>query len=235
MPINEGIEVNVNELAQVRERRSFGFRPVKDDRDFQLTSLFLGATVPPPDNKYKYWYPGALLNQNGFPHCTAFGAKGRQLGSPIRQGKEIDTTLLYNMAQQRDEWEGTNYDGTSNRAVQDVLREWGYVDSYYFCQNMDELWKWLLDDGMLILGTAWTEGMDDPDAKGYIHPTGDLLGYHAHLLTGGYYKKKAKGQNSWGKAWGINGFYWITADELEHLVFTGPWWGEAIAIKELKK
>jgi hypothetical protein len=75
-------------------------------------------------------------------------------------------------------------------------------------------------------GTLVTDGflshnsMFDPDADGFIHPSGSLAGGHAILLDGrNRTQKKNRLKNSWGRGWGDSGFCWLADEDLQYLLF----------------
>lgn len=56
--------------------------------------------------------------------CVGFGSSRAM---SLLNRRRYDARWLYHMAQEIDEWEGTNYEGTSVRAGMDVLRLYGHA------------------------------------------------------------------------------------------------------------
>ena len=74
-------------------------------------------------------------------------------------------------------------------------------------------------NGPAVIGVAWYEGMFTPDDKGFIKPTGGILGGHCVLVRAVNVKKKYFTiRNSWGGEWGVNGDCYITFGDMEKLL-----------------
>jgi hypothetical protein len=89
--------------------------------------------------------------------------------------------------------------------------------------------------GPAVLGINWHEGMWHPDADGFIHPTGSVVGGHAILARAvrivwrnghgpatmdnvDVQKSYVTLRNSWGRDWGLGGDCRITVLELNALL-----------------
>lgn len=209
------------------------------DRGFLMKSL-----IPQKiDRKFKYWNPNFWWgNQGNTPQCVAYSWCHWLAAGPITQidsrsrfkdGKPVDPTLLYRMAQDNDEWAGNDYDGTSVRAGAKVLKNNNYIHSYYWAWRVDEVVNALLTLGPVVVGTNWTEGMFYPSEEGIIKPTGRIAGGHAYLLDGvNMTKGLIRIKNSWGKEWGNKGFAYISLHDMNTLIKAN---GEACIAKEINK
>lgn len=217
---------------------ALGLRPtetVSKDAEYPIVRA-LGALVPftaLPTSKY--WYDSKHTYQNGHPHCAAHGANSLLPSSPLRQ-KGIDPAWLYHEAQLIDEWPGENYDGTSCRAVVDVLRTHGYIENYFWAQGIDEFYNWILspNGGPALLAVPWLEGMLATDPKGFIHATGREVGGHLVKIKGANQRtRKVRICNWWGDWWGQKGEAWISQADIVELVFRR--WGQICCVTERKK
>jgi hypothetical protein len=144
-----------------------------------------------------------VLDQGATPQCVAYSCANWLSCLPIRT--IVDTPAyeqaLYDRAQQIDEWPGENYEGTSVRAGFKVLQEQGHLPNYVWAQSEMDIFEFVATTGPVVMGTDWYSDMFNPDAEGYLNPTGNVVGGHAWLIYGVeqdfYYM-----QNSWGQ-WGI--------------------------------
>jgi hypothetical protein len=106
----------------------------------------------------------------------------------------------------------------------------GRLSAYAFAANADEA-REFVRIGPIVVGTNWTNAMFEPDAKGFVRPTGATAGGHCYLLVGDL---PAEGallfQNSWGCSWGINGRFKMKYADFDRLFGK---YGEACAAVEL--
>ena len=187
---------------------------------------------------YRYWKPGAVLDQGNTPKCVAYSWLALLLAGPVRNKKLPDVNWLYDECQANDEWPGSSYDGTSVRAGAKVLQREGYLSEYIWAYDSDTVARWVLEHGPVVLGTDWLSGMDQADADGFIHAEGMNMGGHAYLATGVNLAKVcpdgSRGAlrivNSWGTEYGQGGMVWLSLADAGRLIAQ---WGEAAAPKEL--
>jgi hypothetical protein len=181
----------------------------KDERDnqYRMRAMqpLLGPLVPP--RTHAYHEPHQRLNQGTLPHCVAFAGKGFVLAAPIMQDPGYDTTAIYHLCQDMDEWPGSEYDGTSVRALMKVLTAKHWISGYVWGQSIEEVTTWMNHGfGTVIVGTNWYASMDDVDSKGFIQAppsTATPIGGHAYRIN--WYDAKKDGYlvvNSWGLSWG---------------------------------
>lgn len=169
----------------------------------------------------KFWQTGVVLDQGDTPQCVAFA------WSQFLQTAPIETALpsldypaaLYASAQQLDEFSGEDYDGTSVRGGVKALQAQGRIANYVWSHSADEVRRFILTHGIVVMGTDWYDAMFEPDSKHFIKPRGQIAGGHAWLLTGYSQKQRAfRMINSWGTSWGDRGHAWIRFDDLKFLL-----------------
>ena len=199
--------------------------PAPDVRDQKYLMRSVVAE-PPTLPRYRHYKCGATLDQGPHPHCVGYAWAAWLAAAPLMTMDGPQPQIIYHAAQQADEWPGDAYSGTSVRAGAKVLVALGHVASYVWAFSAEDVATWLLSGhGSVVAGTAWTNGMMYPNDKGFIAPTGNLVGGHAYLITG---HNRVSGVfrllNSWSKAWGQNGRAWITGEHLDALIRDG---GEA--------
>ena len=82
----------------------------------------------------------------------------------------------------------------------------GRLAAFAFAENTNEIDDWINNNGPVVVGTAWTNDMFNPDSTGLVKPTGAVAGGHCYLMLE---KVDADDtyvfQNSWGASWGHNG------------------------------
>lgn len=127
---------------------------------------------------------------------------------------EQDAISIYSWATRLDPWEGdyppedTGSDGLS---VTKVLRRFGYVDRYRHVFKFFQLVN-ALQNGPVLVGTVWRDGMFHPDSDGFVTESGPVVGGHEYLAVGvvvvdGYDKGYVEFANSWGSSWGDFGYF----------------------------
>lgn len=199
------------------------------DRDFPMALALEDVPLPP----WRYWrLPLVRLNQNGYPHCVAYATEHWSAAAPVMTSPTNATAdALYARCKQLDGLP-PNTDGTYVRIALKVMQEQNRVARYLWATSLDELKRWVLLNGSVVAGTAWHDGMSNPDAKGVMHPTGALAGGHAYLVVGySSIRRMFRCLNSWGEWWSQGGQAWIGEDDLWRLIRDS---GEAVGIEELK-
>lgn len=196
------------------------------DRRF-LMSRVLPVRAPRPRTlPYRL---GATLDQGSSSQCVGYSNRHKLAAAPIMvtTGRGLSAFEIYHGAQMNDEWPGESYDGTSVRGAFKFLSSLGYLKSYVWAQSVEECHKFLHDGwGTIVVGTDWYDAMFDPNAKGFVRPTGAMAGGHAYhlfwsvaldstshrvtdLALADPTHSEVWFQNSWGTNWGIrlNGQY----------------------------
>lgn len=171
------------------------------------------------ERRSRYWFvPGGALDQWRTPQCVAYSLDHLLVAHP-RPKAHIHTAYLYAEAQKVDYWPGEDYEGTSVDGGLQVLRREGRVHEYRWTRDINVLAAGIASVGPAAVGTNWTTGMANPDARGFIVPTGDSLGGHAYLLDGVSMTRRVfRILNSWGQTWGRKGRAYITFDDMQTLL-----------------
>jgi len=150
------------------------------------------------------WFCGTTLDQGREGACVGYGWAHERAARPvIRSVTEADAFSLYNRAQELDEWAGEDYDGTSVIAGAKAAEERGWLKEYRWAFGLQDLLMAISYHGPVVLGVNWWEGMRDPDIKGFIHVTGDVIGGHCLLARGvNVPARTVLLHQSWGPDWG---------------------------------
>lgn len=182
---------------------------------------------------YEY---GPVLDQDDpdpTGHCGGFGPTDWENTAPIRaKHANSDAHALYYAIVASAGYPNSE-DGVEMRWVAKYLKSIGKIGAYAWASSLDEVRYWLALKSNLIVGTNWTTGMEEPDARGFIAPNGRIAGGHCYDLIG--YDGKADVitlLNSWGD-WGpLHGIAKIKAIDFWKLMQSG---GEVIAGLEIAK
>ena len=186
------------------------------------TSEYLQCTTTQaPEIVTKKWDDYAYLDQGPDGACVGFGTSGELAAEPDSVSN-VDYTFamsIYNEAKTVDEWPGTDYEGTSVLAGAKVAKSRGYYSDYLWADNELDMARTISNFGPVIIGIDWYDGMMDPDSRGFLHPTGNVVGGHCVVVIGidaenGFYTIR----NSWGKSWGDNGEAKISRADMTKLI-----------------
>lgn len=189
--------------------------------DEQSRSFPIRTLVADKKPRSYTWAIRTTLDQGTEGACVGFSWAHELASRPvIIDGiKERDGLAIYQEARTLDEWPGEDYDGTSVLAGAKAVIATGYMKEYRWGFGLQDLILAVGYAGPGVLGTNWYEGMFEPDAKGFIHPTGRLVGGHAILIRGvNVTKKYVTLHNSWGSDWGKNGDCYLSFDDLDKLL-----------------
>jgi hypothetical protein len=197
--------------------------PDPQDADFPLGAVI--EAVDDARSKEKVWQlPAHLLNQGSTNSCVGHACAHFILAAPI-MSHSIDAIALWRRAQEIDEFpgnEGTNT-GTSVRAGFKALREQDLITTdYRWASNADEVLRFILTRGPVVVGSKWYPGMSQP-ANGIMGLTGNPgTSGHAYLLFGFSPDHDAfLVANSWGTGWAIDACAFLPYDALDQLMQEG--------------
>jgi hypothetical protein len=185
------------------------------------------------------WHDAGITDQGATSMCVGYSAHGWLRCGPVVNNPPFSPAELYKWAQENDEWEGEDYDGSSTLGVMKALKARGYISDYKWAFDAETLAAWVLTTGPVLVGTNWYRDMFTPlVGSGFIEPTGENDGGHEWRIVGVNLDKKCpdgtKGAvrmcNSWGKGWGQQGRAWISLEHLDQLIKDQ---GEAVTATEI--
>lgn len=201
----------------------------------ELAALVPAPPAPPEPPTSTRWADAHQLDQGQTPHCVGFGWSQYGNTLPVDDGyADADGHALYYACKVIDGEPGQE-NGSSVHSGAKAMKNQGRIDGYAWASNLDEIKQWVLTKGPVTVGTLWTNDMFNPDASGFVHPTGGVAGGHCYVLLGyDQITDVLTFQNSWGASWGDNGYFRMHASE---------WWdlysrdndGEACVALELAK
>lgn len=168
-----------------------------------------------------------ILDQGQTGSCTGNAGIGvlgtdphNQIQNIIYGLNESGAVKLYSDAESLD-GDGPyppNDHGSSGLSVAKVLLSKKLISSYQHNFTLQDTLKALVQYPLMI-GTNWHRDMFNPDADGRVHPTGSIQGGHEYEA---YMVDVEKGivwfHNSWGAAWGVNGDFYMTWQDLNTLL-----------------
>lgn len=200
-----------------------------EEFDERSRAYSIGEIRTTPKLRSYTWRCNDWFDQGKEGACVGF-ALGHELAARPAEVKGLGYDFLvedvYWEAQKTDPWEGGAYPGavpvyhgTSVLAGVKRIKELGYIKEYRWAFNIDDVLYGIGHNGPAVLGIPWYYDMYFPDGKGFIKPTGQLVGGHAILARAINVKKGyVTLRNSWGKGWGKDGDCYITFEDLETLL-----------------
>lgn len=176
------------------------------------------------------WWRRGVFDQGDTSSCSPHSAAGQLRTSPLRlvsperaslpsYDSEAEILDLYAAAQKIDPWKDERHDGTTSDAPLKILRDRGVIREWRWCFGLDDVLRTLSHHGPVGVGVNWHDDMSDPDALGFVKPTGEIIGGHEFELlavhTVGTYVTAV---NSWSAKWGQHGRFRIHWDDLDALL-----------------
>lgn len=236
--LRDGTEVSDPRLGRIYEQ--------------DLRSLnFLVRTALPPKAERKprgfTWSVGQWLDQGQEGACVGFGYSHDLIARPVQVAGISDAFArekVYWQAQREDPYEGGAYpgaapfsEGTSVLTGAKVVTDLGFYNSYRWALTGQEVASGIGYDGPCILGLNWWTNMFEPDANGFLRPTGQIEGGHCLLayavkivyrpLFGWFFRtwdqvnfdaSYIRVWNSWGPTWGDQGTAKISLTDMKQLI-----------------
>jgi len=175
------------------------------------------------------WRCNEYFDQGREGACVAY-ALGHELAARPAEVTGINDPWLkqtiYWEAQKIDPWEGGAYpgavpfyEGTSVLAGVKTLHKKNLFKEYRWAFGINDLLNGLGHNGPSVLGINWYQGMYNPDEKGFIKPSGRVMGGHAILARAvNIREEKITLRNSWGSGWGLSGDCYISFEDLDRLL-----------------
>jgi hypothetical protein len=198
-------------------------------RDYNIMSVINAGVAP----QRKMWEEGTVLDQGNEGACVGFGWMGEYLATPAAPPSQPPARLaeayakdIYASAKTVDEFPGENYEGTSVLAGAKVMKSRGFIQSYRWAFSIEAVRDAIIQEGPVVIGVPWKEGMYDTAAGGVVKVSGKSVGGHCLVLTGydpamkiGSRKYEVyRWRNSWGSSYGVGGSGYIKATDLAKLL-----------------
>lgn len=199
--------------------RTFDRLPSQNAR--RLSMFSIAENVEPKPLRGYTWQCGVQLDQGSEGACVGFGW-AHELAARPAVVLGINNSVGYNLYrefQRNDEWAGEDYDGTSVDAGAKMIKSHGFMDSYVWANNLNDILLAVGYKGPVVMGTNWYDGMWEIDSAGFLTPTGSVVGGHCWLVRGvSVTRKEVLCRNSWGPEWGLYGDFRLTWSSLEKLL-----------------
>lgn len=193
-----------------------------------LAQIVTPVPVEPQDNVT--WEADHFqLDQGQTGHCVGFGWAAWGDSTPVVD--DFDNQDGHDIYYEAKVIEGNpgGEDGAYTRDGAKAMQQRQRLTTYVFASTTAEILDWLRLRGPLVIGTDWTWDMFEPDANGFVKPTGGNAGGHCYLLYG-IQDDDLEFKNSWGDSWGLDGSFKMKIADFDTLMKS---WGEAIASVEL--
>lgn len=212
--------------------------------EFDPRSRLFRAIEPTDTRDFRsYTWSCSIYNDQGYEGACVGFAWSHELSA---RPKIIPTytegaQAIYHRAQDLDEWEGNDYDGTSVlagiKAVQEMKNSYGkpLIKEYRWAFGVQDTLRVIGYQGPVVLGVNWYEEMFYPDSTGLISASGEVAGGHAILANGVKIvkvdplaartwdnvdkdKSLVRLHNSWGISYGNGGDVFVSVADLEFLL-----------------
>jgi hypothetical protein len=174
---------------------------------------------PPAPTGNVFWTnPQKILNQANTPHCVGFSWCQWGNVMPVTDAYlDADGHRAYYECKVID-GQAMMENGSSIRSGALAMRNRKRLSAFANAKTVEEMSAWL-KRGPIVVGTDWTQGMFQPNAKGVIKPTGASQGGHAYLID----EVRAEtndfgGTNSWGAQWGQQGRFTVSMADFAKLL-----------------
>lgn len=183
------------------------------------------------------WQAGRQrLDQGLNGGSVGFGWTADLQAEPANYTRQIDgyapqyfATHIHHEAREVDAFPSDDEDGTSVLAAATVLHHGGFIVSYCWAFSIDDVIDAVIQVGPVVVGIPWFESMYEPHFSGLVEVDGRVVAGHCVTLTGYDPKLNLVGEgepvealvarNSFGDEYGDNGDIYITAEDLEHLLW----------------
>jgi hypothetical protein len=206
-------------IAQVRAETTY----FSDWRSYLILWRWLKKQpkkpTPPTGDTTPGWELKIQLDQGQTGHCVGFGWAGWVDAKPVEGTlQNADGHAIYYECKVID-GEPLAENGSYVRSGALALRNRGRLAAFAFATSTAEVDDWINNHGPIVVGTSWTNNMFNPDAQGYVKPTGAVAGGHCYLMLEKIDAEDAYVfQNSWGAAWGQNGRFKMKVSDFGSLL-----------------
>jgi hypothetical protein len=193
----------------------------------ELPPLDAAVLAENPDEvprNYRYYSSGPLLNQGSERACTGFCGANFLNGAPLKTSPaktNEDAFGFYYRNREIDEWPGENYSGSSVSAMCKQLISLGHIEQGAVTKSFEEMVRWKLYKGGLMISTPWYEGMYRIDSRGFVRPTGRYVDGHAIWDRAITAWRSAIWFNSWGDNFGFGGNCYVAEADYRWLLQKG--------------
>jgi C1A family cysteine protease len=202
---------------------------------------FLVSVPPSMPERTRRWRRGPTLDQGGTSKCVEFAAKAMLMAEPYQHSVKVILDLLdrlYEDAQDNDEWDGHDYDGTSTRGAMKALQNRQLITNYWWITSEVMLRRYVRSISPVMCGFPWFASMFTPNAQGIVTVEGGEEGGHEVCCL--WYDPTVSGepdglyvfQNSWGEEWGQKGLFYMRPGDVRMLL--EDLGGEATVAPEVK-
>lgn len=195
-----------------------------DDGSLERKPLSLGfsASKAPPVDGVRMWRPGAIVDQGSTSSCVGCGWGSFFNADPLRS--KYDFQYMYNFYIACQKVDGLSElveprrQGSTIQGGAMIAQERGLIQDALFTNDPEELISYVYNRGPMVIGTNWYEGMESPDANGFVKPTGRNIGGHCTCVIGiNGVLKEVVIQNSWGEDYANHGICIMTFDDFRWL------------------
>ena len=176
--------------------------------------------------RWRYWNTRTFFRQGEDPMCVAWAMLNRLACQPIglRESDHVGARGLYHFAKEFDEWEGSDYDGTSALGVVKFLNHFEIFSAYYWPDSAAQVANAILTTAPVLIGTWLYEGMAWP-TDGRMTTDGRALGGHEMLADGASLDDRGLRIKTWDETWGLGGHGWLSFEDFDALMADG---GDAV-------
>lgn len=174
---------------------------------------------PPAPSGDVVWKDTKQLDQGQTGHCVGFGWAQWGNTEPVTDSfANADGHAVYYEAKVIDGQPGQE-NGSQVRSGAKAMQNRKRNSVYAFAATLDDVKTWVRAKGPVVIGSDWFNDMFNPDAQGFVKPTGSLAGGHCYLLVGDLASEGAfLFQNSWGANWGKNGYFKVKYADFQKLL-----------------
>jgi C1A family cysteine protease len=191
-----------------------------DSNDLLLSQYIIPNKLPKAIDWFQTEVP--VLDQGNLPACVGYASVAlKQNQEKIDENKILNFSGLdlYKRCKEIDEMPGV--DGTNIRWALKVLQEEGIpeangdiykIGAYTRVTTLEELKYSLVSNGFALLGVRAMPRMFNPKDGVVFSEEGDVSKGGHCILVGGYddYSQRITFKNSWGPAWGLSGYGYLT-------------------------